>query len=241
MFQRLPLFQTLRFQTPLFLTPLIRQALVWCACLFTSVAWSHPHLWIDAKVALVFNSDGQLAEIRQTWLFDEMFSSYAALGTDKQEKGVPDHSELDNIRKNWMLALADPMSHYFTSASMDGKPIQLGEATASSIAWDRSAKRIALQFTLPVVPPIHVSKGPLVINIADPTYFVSYDLTRPEAVSMQSAPSDCTASFVRRNPLDAEAIKQLAAIPANAGALPPELLKLTQEIQNRVELVCTKG
>ena len=236
MLQRLPLFQTSLFQTPLF-----RQALVWCACLFTSVAWAHPHLWIDAKVALAFNPDGQLAEIRQTWLFDEMFSSYAALGTDKQEKGVPDPSELDNIRNNWMLALADPMSHYFTSASMDGKTIQLGEATASSIAWDRSAKRISLQFTLPVVPPIQVGKAPLVINIADPTYFVSYDLTRPEAVSMQSAPSDCKASFVQRNPLDAETIKKLAAIPANAGALPPELLKLTQEIQNRVELVCTTG
>ena len=236
MLQRPPLLQIRLFQTAL-----VRQVLVWCACFFTSVSWAHPHLWIDAKVALAFNPAGQLAEIRQTWLFDEMFSSYAALGTDKQEKGVPDSSELDKIRNNWMLALADPMSHYFTSASMDGKPIKLGEATASSIEWDRSIKRIALQFTLPVVPPIQVVNVPLVVNIADPTYFVSYDLTRPQAVSMQSAPSDCKANFVQRNPLDAETIKKLAAIPANAGALPPELLKLTQEIQNRIELVCTKG
>ena len=236
MFPRRPLFQT-----PLLKKSLVKKVFVWFTCLFTSVAWSHPHLWIDAKVELAFNSNGQLAEIRQTWLFDEMFSSYAALGTDKQEKGVPDSSELDKIRNNWMLALADPMSHYFTSASMDGKPIKLGEATASSIEWDRSTKRIALQFTLPVVPPIQVVNVPLVVNIADPTYFVSYDLTRPQAVSMQSAPADCKASFVQRNPLDAETIKKLAAIPANAGALPPELLKLTQEIQNRVELVCTTG
>ncbi len=236
MFQRRPLLQIKSAKQKT-----VRQLLVWCACFFTSVAWAHPHLWIDAKVALLFNAQGQVAEIRQTWLFDEMFSSYAALGTDKKEKGIPDDSELDKIRNNWMSALADPMSHYFTSASMDGNPVKLGDATASSIAWDRSAKRIELQFTLPVVPPIQVGQLPLVVNIADPTYFVSYDLTRPQAVSMQSAPPDCKASFVQRNPLDAETVKKLAAIPANAGALPPDLLKLTQEIQNRVELVCTKG
>ena len=204
-------------------------------------AWAHPHLWVDAKVTLAFNTQGKLSEIKQTWLFDEMFSSYAALGTDKKEKGIPDPAELDKIRKNWMAALADPMSHYFTSASIDGKPIPLGDAVASSIDWDRSSKRIALQFTLPVMPPIELGTIPVVVNIADPTYFVSYDLTRPDAIAMQSAPTGCKANFVQRNPLDAETMRKLAAIPPNAGALPPELLKLTQEIQNRVELVCAKG
>lgn len=236
MFHRLQLLQRKSAREKPF-----RHLLAWSACFLTSVAWAHPHLWIDAKVALAFNAQGQVTEIRQTWLFDEMFSSYAALGTDKKEKGIPDHSELEKIRNNWMLALADPMSHYFTSASVDGKPVKLGNATASSIAWDQNAKRIALQFTLPVLPPIQVGQVPLVINISDPTYFVSYDLTRPQAVSTQSAPPNCKASFVQRNPLDAETVKKLAAVPANAGALPPELLKLTQEIQNRVELVCAKN
>jgi len=210
-------------------------------CLISPLAVSHPHMWIDAKVTLVFNAKSQLSEIRQTWLFDEMFSSYAALGTDKKEKGVPDQSELDKIRNNWMAALADPMSHYFTGASVDGKPVKLEEASSSVIEWDRSAKRIALRFTLPLAQPINMGEQPVVINIADPTYFVSFDLTRPESVTMQGAPSQCKASFVKHNPLDAETIKRLAAIPANAGALPPELLQLTKEIQNRVELVCAKG
>ena len=210
-------------------------------CLISSLAIAHPHMWIDAKVTLVFNAEHELSEIRQTWLFDEMFSSYAALGTDKKEKGVPDQPELEKIRNNWMAALADPMSHYFTDASMDGKPVTLGEATASTIEWDRKAKRIALSFSLPITKPISMGQHVLDINIADPTYFVSFDLTRPDSVAMKDAPAQCKASFVKHNPLYADTIKRLAAIPANAGALPPELLQLTKEIQNRVELACTKG
>lgn len=209
--------------------------------LSSSLAVAHPHLWIDAKVVLGFDADGQLSEIRQTWMFDEMFSSYAALGTDKKEKGVPDQSELEKIRNNWMTALADPMSTYFTSASMGDKAIKLGDASSSSIEWNRKDKRIVLHFTLQVSPPVKPTTDPILINIADPTYFVAYDLTRTDSVTMQAAPSGCKASFVQRNPLDAETMKKLAAIPANAGALPPDMLKLTQEIQNRIELACTKG
>lgn len=227
-------FKHLVFLQKCFLSLLIG---LW-GCLISPHAMAHPHMWIDAKVTLIFNANRELVEIRQTWLFDEMFSSYAALGTDKKEKGVPDQSELDKIRNNWMSALADPMSDYFTSATLDGKPVKLGEASSSSIKWDRSVKRIALGFALPLIQPIKVGQQPVVINIADPTYFVSYDLTRPESVAMENAPPRCKASFVKHNPLDAETIKRLAAIPANAGALPPELLQLTQEIQNRVELTC---
>lgn len=115
------------------------------AVLFTwgGSAQAHPHMWIEAKMDLQFDAQGQLVSVAQVWLFDEMFSSYAKQGLPETAEGVPPQSELDKIAQDWMSALADPMSHYFTTISQGGEVLAVGEPRGVKAAWQPKTDQLA--------------------------------------------------------------------------------------------------
>ncbi|RYD93620.1 MAG: DUF1007 family protein, partial [Sphingomonadales bacterium] len=56
--------------------------------LSAGVAQAHPHIWIDAKAKIVFNDQGELTGIYNTWTFDEAFSVWQIQGLDTNNDGV---------------------------------------------------------------------------------------------------------------------------------------------------------
>lgn len=201
-------------------------------------SWAHPHMWIDAKVELQFDAQGQLVGIGQRWLFDEMFSSYAKQGLPMAENKSPPQAELDQIGKRWMEALADPLSHYFTTITHRGERLAVGDPRAVKVRWDATADRLSLSFDLPLLNAVSPRQGAVVVSVADPTYFVAYSLDAPDAVQAPAAPSACQAVYRPPGPLDSASAQRLAALPSDQGALPPDLAKIAQSLQHRVELTC---
>jgi ABC-type uncharacterized transport system substrate-binding protein len=51
------------------------QGLCLWACLQLP-AFAHPHIFIDGNVQLIFNTQGQIVALRQSWKFDELFAAY---------------------------------------------------------------------------------------------------------------------------------------------------------------------
>ncbi|OWT75077.1 hypothetical protein CEY04_20300 [Achromobacter sp. HZ28] len=45
-----------------------------------TAAQAHPHMWIDAQAALVFDGQGRLEAVRERWKFDEMFVAHTTQG-----------------------------------------------------------------------------------------------------------------------------------------------------------------
>jgi len=200
-------------------------------------AQAHPHMWIEAKMDLQFDAQGQLVSLAQIWLFDEMFSSYAKQGLPETAEGAPPQAELDKIAQDWMSALADPMSHYFTTISQGGDVLTVGEPRGVKATWQAQTDQLSLRFELPLLQPVFANRLPVTVSVADPTYFVAYSFEEPNAVTALTAPAICRAVYKRPNRLDDQVAARLAAIPPS-GVLPPDLLLAAQALQHRVELSC---
>lgn len=198
---------------------------------------AHPHMWIDAKLDLQFDAQGRLVAVAQDWVFDEMFSSYAKQGLPETGDRVPPQAELDKIAADWMSALADPMSHYFTTLTQAGNTLAVGEPRGVTAIWQSDSERLSLRFVLPLLEPINTKQDPVTVSVADPTYFVAYDFEAPEAITAHTAPTSCQTVYKRPERLDDTVATRLAAIPPS-GTLPPDLLLATQTLQHRVELSC---
>jgi tRNA threonylcarbamoyladenosine biosynthesis protein TsaE len=217
--------------------------------LLVTVAWictlsvvtpvrAHPHMWIDAQVQFGFNAEGQVTGITQTWVFDEMFSSYAKQGLPLLDNGSPDPAELAKIGQTWIEALADPMSHYFTTIRWRGQDVPVGPAQRVRVHWDNATEQMSLTFELPLLEELTLKDQALTVSIADPTFYVAYSFDQPDAINLLAAPSYCQATYQPPRPLDRQTAQRLAAIPADVAELPDDLMAITQTLQHRVVLSC---
>ncbi len=60
---------------------------------------AHPHVFVKAKVALVFDDEGYLTALKHTWVFDDMYSVYALQGVDANGNGEYDGDELEVLKE----------------------------------------------------------------------------------------------------------------------------------------------
>jgi len=207
------------------------------ACAASGVQ-AHPHMWIDARARIAFDGQGRMTAIEQDWKFDEMFGAYTTQGLEKGADGSLPEETLLGMAKDWMQALGEPISHYFTQAAMGGKPMKFAAPRDAVVRWNAKDQRLTLSFTLPFAQPIVPDSTGVQFDIFDPTYFVSYAFDAPGAVSMLGAPKDCRQSYRRPRELDWQTMQQLAAIPADAETLPDELLAITKGLTHRIEVSC---
>src|SRR3546814_6694044 len=59
-------------------------------------AAAHPHVWIDARFAVIFDGQQRMAALRQSWRFDEFYSLFAVEGLDK-DRSEEHTSELQSL------------------------------------------------------------------------------------------------------------------------------------------------
>src|SRR3546814_11310172 len=55
----------------------------------SGAAAAHPHVWIDARFAVIFDGQQRMAALRQSWRFDEFYSLLAVEGPHKDGHGAP--------------------------------------------------------------------------------------------------------------------------------------------------------
>lgn len=119
---------------------------------------AHPHVWIDGHLALLFNPQGQVTALRHTWKFDELFSAFSLQGITREKNGVIPAAELKTLTDQWMLNLADPASHFFTTVSHGGKAIALQKPVQAQSNLDTQTNQLTLSFELPLNEPLALSK-----------------------------------------------------------------------------------
>jgi ABC-type uncharacterized transport system substrate-binding protein len=151
----------------------------------TADAIAHPHVWVSAKSELVY-SDGKLKEIRHVWTFDEMFSSFATQGLDKNNDGKLSREELADLAKVNVESLKE--FGYFTASKKGEKPLEFEEPVDYWLEADDKGL-LTLHFTLPIKSG--APKGNTVLEVYDPTYFVAFSFAEGKAVSLAGAPAGC--------------------------------------------------
>ncbi|CAK7057572.1 MAG: hypothetical protein KER_02429 [Kerstersia gyiorum] len=204
-------------------------------------AQAHPHMWIDASAEFEFDEAGRLAAVRQTWLFDEMFTAYALLGLEKKKDGSYSQATLAPLAQEWMEALAVPQTHFFSGLRRgggDAPRLPFGPWRDASMAWHGDSGRISMTFDLPLKQPAAAGGQPLRLDVFDPTYYVAYDFSAPGAVTLKNAPAGCAHTYHPPNELDWQTAAKLAELPADIETLPEELFLITRSLSHRIELSC---
>jgi len=200
-------------------------------------ARAHPHMWIDARARLVFDAAGRLAAVRQVWLFDEMSSAYSLQGLVRAADGEYAAKDLQSMADDWVAALGEPQSHYFTWVERRGRTLDFGPPAGARVRWDQAAGRVSLSFELPLKAPASPAGGAFEVRVFDPTYFVAYDFTASGAVALEAAPAGCRAAYLPPQPLDPDSALRLAAVPADA-PLPDDLQAIAGKLSHRIEVRC---
>lgn len=78
-------------------------------------AWAHPHVWVTVENIVVYER-GSIAAILHTWTFDEMYTTMAIQGLDKNNDGNYDRDELAELAKVNMDGLKE--FAYFTHVKL---------------------------------------------------------------------------------------------------------------------------
>ncbi len=180
-------------------------------------AAAHPHVWVKATSELIYASDGSITDIRQHWLFDDMFSAFAVQGLQSKEKVKYTREELAPIAKVNLESIKD--YDYFTYAAVDGKKAPLGDPLPD-YSFDYKDEMLTLNFTLPFTQPVKTKD--LKIEIYDPNYFIDFELAKGTPVSLVDAPPLCKLAVELPRELTFQEGKKLAESPeaaANWGAI----------------------
>ena len=209
------------------------------ALLAAGAASAHPHMWIDARAQIDVDAEQRITAVRQVWLFDEMFGAYATQGLKKGKDGTLPADTLKGMAQDWMKALGEPISHYFTRVTVDGKSAAFAAPRDARVDWNPKTTRLTLSFTLPLAEPVAPGAGGAQVDIYDPTYFVAYAFEEKGAVSLGGPQgAACKADYRKPKELDWKTMQELAAIPADPDALPDELFAITKGLTHRIEVRC---
>lgn len=141
-----------------------------CAVGIPTVALAHPHIFVDAKFEAVAGADGSLSELRDTWRFDEVFSSSVLLDYDKNQNSTLDPTELTAVAKTVRNSLAQ--YNYYTSITINGKAVSLAKPEAMHAAYENGS--LVLSFTQKPAERTPL-KGLIVFGVYDPTLYTALD------------------------------------------------------------------
>ncbi len=172
---------------------------------FAPIAAAHPHVWVTARAQAVFNAKGEIAAIRHTWTFDEMYSAFVTEGQG-QDGQLMTREELAPLAKSNVESLAE--FDYFTFAKAAGQNIEFAAPEDYSLE-EQKDKRVVLRFTLPLKTPASASKA-FSFQVYDPTYFVAFEMEDQNPVSLAGAQKGCSINVLGANPLAAADTKKLS-------------------------------
>jgi tRNA threonylcarbamoyladenosine biosynthesis protein TsaE len=199
---------------------------------------AHPHVWIDGHLTLLFNSQGQVTAVRHAWKFDELFSAFSLQGITREKNGVIPAAELKTLTDQWMLNLADPASHFFTTVSHGGQAIALQKPVHAQSNLDAQTNQLTLSFELPFNDPMAFNKLSLEVDVNDPGYFVAFDYKGSQVLTLSDAPAACRFSHMPPRALDSKSQRQLGALTPDQKELPEHLRQLVRQLSHQFKVTC---
>jgi len=177
------------------------------ACLTPAAALAHPHVWVIMKSEVAYAPDGSVTGLRQSWTFDDMFSTFATQGLDQKTKGQFTREELAPLAEVNMTSLKE--FDYFTYAKADGKEQSFAAPKDYWLEFKDSV--LTLHFTLPLKAPAKAKS--FSIEVYDPSYYVDFAFAEKDAAKLSGAPAACRLTVAKPQEMDAELAQRLAQIP----------------------------
>ncbi|HEY2526900.1 MAG TPA: DUF1007 family protein [Xanthobacteraceae bacterium] len=197
-------------------------------------AEAHPHVLIDSRIQVLFNTQGQVVGVTNVWDFDDAFSAYAIQGYDSKHDGNPTREDLQPLAETNVQSLGE--YDYFTGMKIAGANV--GFALPKNYFDVFTHEKLTLTFTLPLAKPLDLHGETLEVDVYDPAYFAAITFAKEKPVTLVGAKGDCEGVVHRPEALDPAIASKLAVIPANQRTLPPELFAVTNTLVNAARIIC---
>lgn len=201
----------------------------------TGRAAAHPHVFVDAKAEILFDSQGRMTHVRHVWQFDRAFSAFATQGLDADGDGKLSKSELAPLAKVNVDSLKE--YDFFTWLSVDQRQVKFKFPDTYFLrVFDQ---RLTLFYQLPLAAPT-APGNKTTLEVYDPEYFVAFTFAKHQPITLYHAPPGCAAEYHPPHQLDASIMARLAAVPVAQHDLPPALRSAAVGLANMVTMTCPK-
>lgn len=168
-------------------------------------ALAHPHVWVTYETAVVFEN-GSVVGFDHVWTFDDMYTTMAVEGLDKNGDGKYSREELAELADVNMQGLKD--FDYFTYAKLGDKDLKIA---GPKDPWlEHTGKVLRLHFRAALEQPVLAEANGFTFAIYDPSFFIAFEPEQTDAVKLAAgAPAGCKAVFNEPKPdQNSEELKQ---------------------------------
>ena len=159
----------------------VRSALiVFILSLLHADLFSHPHVFIDNSLKVLFNEKG-LAGINLKWVFDEMFSGMIIYEFDKNKNRKFEASEIEKVKKGVFEHLKN--FDYFTHMKINGQEFKVRyvQGFSASIYEDK-----------------------VIYNFFIPCHVMAISTFKEVRISVYDNENYCSISLIQNNPVQFE-------------------------------------
>ncbi len=195
-------------------------------------AFAHPHIFAEARLEVVAGADGSVAELRNVWRFDDVFSSSVLMDFDTNSDLKLDHSELHEIAETIRTSLAD--YGYFTFITSDGAPISVAKPETFNV--DFKDQQLLVFFVVKPEKKVPI-KGKLSFGVHDPTLYTAIDFSKDDDIVIEGDGfRQCKHKVVRPDP--DEVIAQNQSTLTEAFFNDPAGTDMGKLFATRLEVTC---
>lgn len=190
---------------------LVGVALLTLGLSLPGLARAHPHGWIDLRMRLMFDDEGRLEALYQSWRMDPFYSLVVLeeLGQAAGEAGL--EAGLDQLGVEIRDNLAP--QGYFTELRLDGEEVTLGEVSEYTV-MERGG-RVEFVFLLPLAEPLALGEETLRYQVFDPSYYIEVvhedDDDTPLDDALVVNGRECTTGILPADP-DPERVMEAAML-----------------------------
>jgi len=153
------------------------------AAAFGGVASAHPHVWIAVKCDFVFDGGGRPIGLRETWVFDEMYSALAVVGV---RHGRASSEALTPLSRTIVSASKD--QGHFTTVTLGGRALSLSEPSEIGAEWT-SDQRLSVRFRVDFSDPAPLDAQVMRVEVHDPDLYADFQFDKQ--LSRDGLPAGC--------------------------------------------------
>jgi len=161
-------------------------------------AFSHPHVFAEARLDVTVTPEGDVKSLRHLWRFDDLFSSTVLLEFDANSDLKLDADELKEVSRVVYESIGE--YGYFQMVRADDKPVAMKPPPGLMV--DYQDDQLIILFESEPESALKLS-GKLDFGVYDPTFYTAIDFIEDDQMSIDRLPQGCASAVVRPDPDEA--------------------------------------
>ena len=194
---------------------------------------AHPHIFIDARVTVVFDDAGDVVGLKNEWTFDQAFSVWMIQGLDTNGDRETSQDELQPLADDNMNGLAE--YGFYTFAGSGDDLMQFAPVGDQKMVYEN--ERVTLSYSLKADAPRPVG-AQFELGVYDPEYYVAITFADAADVTLENAPAACGVTLEPPKEMSDELQTRLYSIGPDVTELPPDLAAAMRGTQGVIVVSC---